>query len=140
MGTSVDDFLSGELTAKQAEELLGGEGLNWLEVINQHLWDGRVFMRRNAALVSRMRQVPTDWTLLLAVATKDTDALVRENALLALGRIDGPLDDALPALLRGLTDRAQNVRSAARDSLFNLAATRRVDMIPHLIRGLILAP
>src|SRR5262249_1585956 len=106
----------------------------------QHLWDGRVFMRRNAALVSRMRQVPTDWTLLLSVATKDTDPMVRENALLALGRVDGPLDDALPALLRGLTDRAENVRVAARDSLFNLAASRRVEMTPHLIRGLMAAP
>jgi HEAT repeat protein len=135
MTTSVADFLSTELTANQAEEVLGQ--LELPEVVSRHLWDGRVFMRRNAALVSRLAgSVPAEWALLLAVATKDSDPLVRERAILALARVDGPLDDVVPALLRALADPEDLVRAAARDSLYNLATRRRAELAPHLVRGL----
>src|SRR5262249_5729413 len=139
MPTSVADFHSTELTPDQARESAGQLGLP--EVGQRHLWDGRVFRRRNAALVSRLaKSLPAEHSLLLAVATKDSDPLVREHATLALARVDGPLQDVVPALLRGLADKSEPVQAAARHGLYRLAESRRAEMAPHIIRALVGAP
>jgi HEAT repeat protein len=121
--------LYGELTSEQAQGLLAKRELDFTFAVSRLLSDGDVVTRRNGALVAHLTDaklaVPTELARLLAVATRDVDPVVRERCLTAVGRLDTPFDEALPALRRGLADSVEAVRGAARTGLLALVERRK---------------
>jgi HEAT repeat protein len=130
------DFFEAELTAEQIEPLLAD--LDRAELFAKHLWDGRVFMRRNASTAVRLAaDAPIEATSLLAVAAKDADPDVRGNAVAALGLCpDLDLGTATAAILTALTDRVEAVRATAVEALDRLADKRSDELIPLLVDAL----
>ena len=118
MGTTLADYKVSELSAQQMKELVDGGQLDLLDVVSKNLWDGRDFMRRNAAHALRVAaKIPESKDNLLPVAAKDGDAVVREHVAGIFGEFSISAHLAAPALLRALADQEQLVAKVARESL-----------------------
>ena len=132
MSEALADFHEVELAAEKISELVSE--IDKVELAEKFLWDGRVFMRRNAALAVRLGvELEPEKVDLLAVAAKDSDELVREYVVGALGTVEVDLKLALDALFSSLTDPVETVRDAAGESLDRLVERAGEDLVPLLV-------
>ncbi|MDP6942809.1 MAG: HEAT repeat domain-containing protein [Myxococcota bacterium] len=121
MGTSLDDFLTAELSGERVAEVVAGKALDPVALIEQHLFDGRTFLRRNAALaLTRIGPVEVDNLHWVVVATKDADPVVREYTIAALPTLGMTPHAAFASLVATLGDRATSVALAAAAALEQL--------------------
>jgi len=108
-----------ELDPAEVEKLIKKKGaIDYETLLEKRLWDGRVHVRRNAALVLALGgEIPEGKESLLPIAGKDTDAVVREHVAAAFGKHPVEASIAIPALLKSLLDASSSVSDAALRSL-----------------------
>lgn len=70
----------------------------------------------------------------LVVAAQSDDGLVRDRSLSALGRIGVPVDQVLPALIKGLEDPVSHVRYVAVVAIESMPPTLASEALPALQR------
>jgi HEAT repeat protein len=140
MGTSLDDFLTDELSSERVAEVVQSKALDPVALIERYLFDGRTFLRRNAAAaLAQLGVVEAENLHWIVVATKDGDPLVREYATTALPVIGLDPPTAFAALLNALGDREAAVAEAAGVALEQLILNDPEDMadllVPRLTDG-----
>ena len=141
MGTSLDDFLTKELSRERVAEVVDAKALDPVVLVERHLFDGRLFLRRNAACaLSLMGPITADNLHWVIVAAKDSDPLVREQTVAALPAIGLAPDAASDALMNALADRDTSVSEAAQSALEQLTLAQADEMAPRLIAQLTARP
>ena len=135
MSAAIADFHEVELDSEQIGPLV--DEIDAQALAEKYLWDGRVFMRRNAALAVRLGvKLEPDKAGLLGVAAKDTDEVVREHVVGALAEADTTLELALEILFSALADPVETVRDTAVESLDRLVERGDEDLVPLLVSAL----
>jgi HEAT repeat protein len=129
------------LTADELQALVDAEALDPRELARKRLWDGRLFMRRNAAEALargavKAGELSADLAGLVIIAAKDIDPEVRASVARALGRAATPPPVTLDALLRLAVDPNQDVRAAAREALAELVGATGDAFIEPLVGAL----
>ena len=129
---------SPEMVASAIVQLLKKKGaIDFDDVFDKRLWDGRVHVRRNASLVLALGgTIPPGKEALLPIAGKDGDATVRLNVVTALAVHDLTPSIAIPALLVGLIDTESAVSDAALKSLMGIAAGGAEGVYEGLVEAL----
>jgi HEAT repeat protein len=134
MAQTQPEFYEHELAAERLLDADPGAIPPLDELLLSCLWDGRVHVRRNAALALALRgEAVHERMSLLTVAAKDSDSVVREYALQALGRVEVDVTDAVPALMRARLDKVKAVSEAALVSLDQLLLAKPALVAPELV-------
>jgi hypothetical protein len=137
MATSLNDFLDDELSSERVAEVVESQALDPAAVIERYLFDGRVFLRRNAALaLTQMGALTVDNLHWVVVATKDGDPLVRAHVTVALPTLGLEPAQAFDALANRLGDRDDAVVQAAEAGLEQLTQTKGAVLAPLLVAHL----
>jgi len=114
-------FEKAELSTAELEKLIKGKKVDFAEVVQKGLWDGRAHVRRNSALTLALEAKTVGVSLdLLPIAAKDADSIVRQHCMRALADVKLNCQTSIPALLRGLSDPVEEVHQVALASLEKL--------------------
>lgn len=142
MSEALADFHEVELASEDLGKIV--KAIDPEELCGKYLWDGRPFLRRNAALAVRLgAKLEEGKEGLLAVAAKDTDDVVREHVVGALGTVEVDVGLALKVLFGALLDPVEAIRETAQESLDRLVDRAPDDLVATILgfladsRGLI---
>jgi len=109
---------SKELAPRAAASLLEQDRHEVATVARGRITDGRVQVRRNAALLLSLLEPPDPFSLVrLDLARKDADPVVRRHAMAGFSQPGVEPVVSLPALVRGLADDDEGVSLLAGDGL-----------------------
>ena len=137
MATSLNDFLHDELAKARVSEVVEAGLLDPVALVEKHLFDGRVHVRRNASLalglIGRLSIDNAHWVF---VATKDSDVNVRAQTTEALVSLGLPVAQSFDALLNRLADPDASVAERAYEALERLVAEHKEDMASLLVAHL----
>jgi HEAT repeat protein len=137
MATDTAGYDTRELTPEEVDALLQRGGLDLGAVLAKNLWDGRTFMRRNAALaLSRAGKLEGLSLVSLPVATKDVDPLVRKHAVAAVARAGIPITEVVEILFRSLCDADPLVSESALQETARLVGADPGTMVVFCVAGL----
>ena len=126
-----------ELSPRRAGELLTTHADAIVKAACGRVADGRVLVRRNAALVlSLLDPLPELALARLDVARKDEDAIVRRHAISAYASSGVPADRAADALVRALDDDDDGVGQLAIDGLERILSRAGVAIWRRVVEGL----
>ncbi len=132
MSEALADFHEVELASEDLGKLV--KAIDPEELCGKYLWDGRPFLRRNAALAVRLgAKLEEGKEGLLAVAAKDTDEVVREHVVGALGTVEIDVDLALKVLFGALLDPVEAIRETAQESLDRLVDRAPDDLVVTVV-------
>lgn len=126
-----------ELSLDRLVEMRQAGALDLDLLLHRDLWDGRTYVRRNAAAaLALFEDVEHPRLGLLGIASRDGDPVVREHAAVALGRVRLDAQAAVAALLRARVDLVTPVAEAAQQALERILLTRPTEVAPLLIPAL----
>jgi HEAT repeat protein len=137
MASSLNDFLDDELSSERVAEVVESQALDPTVLVEKYLFDGRVFLRRNAAsALAQMGALTVDNLHWVVVASKDGDPLVREHVTAALPTVGLEPAQAFEALANRLSDRESAVVQAAEAGLEQLIQIDANALAPLLVAHL----
>lgn len=115
------DLAAAPLTEHQATTLLESGAIAVDKVLSRHLFDGRLLVRRNGALLLSLAPPLEDFAARrMELALRDADGVVRASALKAWVRAQLSPDVAMRACVAGLGDVKEEVQEIAVEGALTL--------------------
>jgi len=128
------DLAAAVLTEKEAANLLESGQVAVDKVLSRHLFDGRLVVRRNGALILSLAPPLDDFSARrMELALRDADGVVRARALKAWVRAGLSARIAMKACVTGLADVKEEVQEIAVEGALTLLDRHKGDGADQLI-------